>query len=1126
MSDASTATVTNNQICLTGGDAPFRFGSGFFGATMSATVTGNVADPACDAFSGALLPSATLSTDTVLRVVNGISRYSLERLVTWTVPADVTLTLQPAITLDVEGSGGFGLTVDGTLDVDGATVVNADIDFRAGSGGTIGNNSTIIGASPISIADATGIEPTTPTIENSTITATSGTAITVSGFSEPTITGNTIETNSRGISYAETSGGTSRGNTIQFVGTTSDREGIFLSGDASPLVDANVIGDDAARSDIGIELSVSPTSTATVSNNQICVTGGDAPFRFGSGFFGATMSATVTGNVADPACDSISDAILATSTLGADTVIKAIDGISIYTLKGSSQWSVPAAVTLTIEPEVTLNGEKNFTANFLAVDGTLDADGATIGNADIRFQAGAGGFIQNSSILSSDISIAGNLVGNPSTPRFSNNTISATSTAFSISGNAQPTIDGNTITSSSSASTIIVSETAAPVIIGNSIMTNRRGIAYSESAAGIAAGNTIGFVPLGGSGREGIALSGGASPLVDSNIIGDDPDRSDIGIELLVEGTSEATLTGNEICSTGLDLPFRIGPGFFDLVGGATLTTTEHSCDLPVSVRLASGTVSADSIVGPVSGFSFFVLDGDWTVGGGVTLTIQPGITLDIEGASTAELFVDGSLVADGVTFENADIRYRDGSGGVLENSAINGSSNPLISVGGASLTLPATPTIRGNSIFAGNGVRAIAVAGAAQPTIEGNVITTNWRGIEYSGASGGTATGNTIDFLPLGASNRRGLDFLGSASPVVSGNTIGDDPDRDDVGISVSIDGGSAVQILNNEVLCSGSDTPIQIGPGVFADAFSGSLEGNVFSCTGTGGVPLVAGTTTENSTIQPLLGRSTFELRGNLAIASSATLQVPAGITIMGANGLLTVNDCGFLSVEQASFDGAGLVFRSGSDGVISGSTFSDAQIAIELSGTTDVQIDGNLFEGNGTAIDIDAAGSLSSTSGNTFDGNTRALRFGDADALFSAFPVGFDTNVFRGAVGSNRLDLPNRIDVSGTFPPAPVPYHNETTLQITSGAQVTMTAGTVIANSANARWIVEADSRLVAQGTSDFPVIFTSDDPTTASRWSGLEIRGGDSLLENCVIEFSRANGLTLTNAAIEVVNCPHQ
>ena len=242
VSAASTATVSNNQICVTGGDAPFRFGGGFFGAAMNATVTGNVPDPACDAFSGALLPSATLSTDTVLRVVNGVSSYALERLATWTVPADVTLTLQPAITLDVEGRGGFGLTVDGTLDVDGATVANADIDFRAGSEGTIGNNSTIIGASPISIADATGIEPTSPTIENSTITATSGAALTVSGFSEPTITGNTIETNSRGISYAGASGGTASGNTIQFVGTTSDREGIFLSGDASPLVDANVIG--------------------------------------------------------------------------------------------------------------------------------------------------------------------------------------------------------------------------------------------------------------------------------------------------------------------------------------------------------------------------------------------------------------------------------------------------------------------------------------------------------------------------------------------------------------------------------------------------------------------------------------------------------------------------------------------------------------------------------------------------------------------------------------------------------------------------------------------------------------------------------------------------------------------
>ena len=105
--------------------------------------------------------------------------------------------------------------------------------------------------------------------------------------------------------------------------------GILFQGSASPLVDGNTFTDDPARSDVAIDLEVDGLSTVAVTNNQICVTGGDAPFELQLGIVADSSTATISGNVLT--CEP-GTGVLISGSVAADTTLTTVDGFARFEL--------------------------------------------------------------------------------------------------------------------------------------------------------------------------------------------------------------------------------------------------------------------------------------------------------------------------------------------------------------------------------------------------------------------------------------------------------------------------------------------------------------------------------------------------------------------------------------------------------------------------------------------------------------------------------------------------------------------------------------------------------------------------------------------------------------------------
>ena len=252
----------------------------------------------------------------------------------------------------------------------------------------------------------------------------------------------------------------------------------------------------------------------------------------------------------------------------------------------------------------------------------------------------------------------------------------------------------------------------------NLITVNRgSGLFYADNSAGAATGNTIGFSPQSNTGRIGVQVTESASPLIDGNTLTDDPLRADTAFFLNVFVSSTLSVTNNQICVTGSDAAFQLSPGFFATGNPVTVSGNTLTCEEPAAFVLGNSTFTVDSSIGVFDGGSLFrIATNDLTVVQGVTLSLGAGVNFDLRGSEGFDLFIDGTLNANGATFTNADIQFREGSSGLIENSTIEGPA-PLL-VTGTTIPGGATPVFRNNIITAtGNSAQhGVAVTGTGAP--------------------------------------------------------------------------------------------------------------------------------------------------------------------------------------------------------------------------------------------------------------------------------------------------------------------------------------------------------------------------------------------------------------------------
>jgi hypothetical protein len=179
-----------------------------------------------------------------------------------------------------------------------------------------------------------------------------------------------------------------------------------------------------------------------------------------------------------------------------------------------------------------------------------------------------------------------------------------------------------------------------------------------------------------------------------------------------------------------------------------------------------------------------YTLDGPLAIDKGVTITVEPGVTINLNGFY---IQVNGTLIAQGtdndkIYFNNGEVRYTSvaGSGSIFENTVTDNletSATVRISKNTFSIL-----DAGGSSTVSDNTIKELHAGGSA--VVTNNQITDSC----YVGGSSQVKSNNI---------NTR-LIFVSGANAVVSDNRISD-------GVHCDI-GGNHVTISNNEIYCKGN--------------------------------------------------------------------------------------------------------------------------------------------------------------------------------------------------------------------------------------------------------------------------------------------------------------------------------
>ncbi len=1041
----------------------------------------------------------------------------------------------------------------------------------------IGGSSTVSPAAPTLNNNAFTSRTSSGAVD---VGGTAQPVITNNSFS--VVTSNTV-----GLRMSNTSAGSVTGNTFTFFPDGgSGRFAMLFENAASPAVSGNTIVDDVANADTGINVFVNPPSTASVTGNTINCSGGDFPFRIDADLLSAVSTATVSGNTVSCAGSGNPVAVQGTvsndTTLDALDGLSDFQLTSTLTVSSGASLTLPPGATMNgVFNSLTVNGALNADNAELTnvlITHSAGSDGGNFTNSTVTYTSSgcivtvtdsSPSYSGNTFVMTSSgrFCIGGSSVASPAQPTLTTNSFNSRSSngAVDVDGTAEPTLLGNSF-----------------VVDTNSSV----GVRLSVSSGGSVDGNTFTFNPEVGSGRSAIWLEGTASANVVNNTIVDDPNENDFGINLLMNALSTSQVNANTIGCSGADTPLRVDPDVLSVEFQGAIGTDTISCAATNDIGIQS-TLSGTATLATLSGIPRYRLTSTLTVAAAADLTVPTGNSLNgvfnsltingdlnSEGGEFINVFMDYNAGAGG-TVNNADITYTSSScmiditdaSPTISNSTFTQPSTARVCIGGSSVITPSAPSIAGNTLTSRTSNGAIDVNGTAQPSLTGNTITSitsNTIGVRTSGTSAGLIDGNTFDFFTQAGSGRVAIRIDGESSPTVSNNTINDDFTRNDTGLFLAVDITSTLNVTGNNVDCSGGDIPLQLDPDIFSLAFLGAVSGNTFTCSQNS--IALSGTVSGTVELTDLDGLSNFNQVSTITVPASTTMRILPGVSVSSNN--QTFNVDGTLEVDQASvssvrfeIDGnmdadqmvmqnGWLNFKAGSTGLVdnstitgatnltgvfitdasptfTNSTFGNWSKAVDLAGTTNATFTGNTFNGNVTGVEVSTGLSGSTVETGSFISNTQSVFFANADALFSAFPQNFGSNLFTGAAGTNVARLPTSSNafnnISGTIPAIPVPYYNTADMTIQNGSQVVLEPGTVITNGAFANIFVEDDGRLVANGTTALPIVFTDFTPKTGTRWDGLVIRDPDSDLQNCVVEFSRVDGLRIEGVDLDVTSC---
>jgi hypothetical protein len=197
----------------------------------------------------------------------------------------------------------------------------------------------------------------------------------------------------------------------------------------------------------------------------------------------------------------------------------------------------------------------------------------------------------------------------------------------------------------------------------------------------------------------------------------------------------------------------------------------------------------------------------------------------------------------------------------------------------------------------------------------------------------------------------------------------------------------------------------------------------------------------------------------------------------------------------------------------------TFACVSTGIILDGNVNATVSGNQFAESIQAVRVSGSEPAPLIDNNTFVRNDRSVVFQDDDALFSASSTTLTDSTFIGGAADNRVGFPTTIAQSGVVPEMPIAYKSTNSMIITSGVELLVPAGITLSFNASQQVNVNAGGRLVANGSDEYPAVFTGLPGQGA--WNGFSI-AGEAEFDHCVIEFANT-AMTVSTGNANLDRC---
>jgi PKD repeat protein len=527
-----------------------------------------------------------------------------------------------------------------------------------------------------------------------------------------------------------------------------------------------------------------------------------------------------------------------------------------------------------------------------------------------------------------------------------------------------------------------------------------------------------------------------------------------------------------------------------------------------LSGAVVSGTIASNttwSVLG-----SPYHVTGDVVIPLGVTLTVDPGVTVEVD--SGRSIFVNGSLEGNGTlalpvaftsaaaspapgdwrgiatgtggrtSLANTRVAFAGygGSGGV-DCSACAGLSLSNSSVDhnlahGINALSPGSFSLQNSSVRSNGGLGLDLITPTGTPVLVGNSFTGNGSaaGVVQASSLGSvndnSGSGNSPDVLQLAGA------FADSGGPYNLDNSLSLGVPADGsllvpTGVTVTVAGGQTFEMSARSAL-----------------NVNGSLEGN-----GTLAAPVVF-TSVAGS---PAPG----DWRGIRTGTGGRTSLANAKIAYAGygGSGGVDCSGCAGLSLSNSSVDHN---LANGVNGLSPGSfSLQDSSLAANgglgffLDGAVGTPVlDDNNFSSNGAAAGLVHASSIGSVTGNTGSGNSPDVLQLSGGFAVSGGPYNLDNSLSLGVPADGSLTIP---------------------------AGVTVAAGGGQTFRMGARSALNVNGSLEGNGTLALPVVFTSAAGSPAAGdWRGIATgTGGRTSLANAKVAYAGYTGF----GAVDCSNC---